>query len=378
MTISQRKRPYQPDEIQTVNEPGLQIECDACDCDLTHSIRIKCADPICEEAGDVDICPGCFCAGKEFKQHKRTHVYRVIELHSYPIFEESWGADEELLLLEGISLMGFGNWKRIAEHIGTRTKEEVQQHYNQVYTKSPDWPLPVMNKTFNIPPDEFQERKRRRIAAMNAVTTTLPAIAPTSTPAIHEVGTFLPGRLEFEHELDNEAETIVKDLEMGICPFWGGDEIPEDEDDPDVKARLKWEEEKAALAQTRLHPLDSSSDVKMNGHGTPAVNGFGPPPAMNGKTPHAINGEAVVKTEPSLDKPKADGSKEEEEEEAVDDAMQPPPIETADSLKFKITLLEMYMQRVDKRHEAKAIMFDRGLLEYKKVKWFILPCILLL
>jgi transcriptional adapter 2-alpha len=79
-------------------------------CDLTHSTRIKCADPACEAADGVDICPACFCAGKEFEKHKRGHQYRVVvswfnktldltfmlyqELQSYPIFAEDWGADE--------------------------------------------------------------------------------------------------------------------------------------------------------------------------------------------------------------------------------------------------------------------------------------------
>lgn len=49
----------------------------------------------------------------------------------------------ELLLLEGISLQGLGNWQAIAEHVGTRTKEEVEQHYKSVYIDSQDWPLPV-------------------------------------------------------------------------------------------------------------------------------------------------------------------------------------------------------------------------------------------
>lgn len=31
----------------------------------------------------------------------------------------------------------------IAEHVGTRTKEDVEEHYNSVYVDSPDWPLPV-------------------------------------------------------------------------------------------------------------------------------------------------------------------------------------------------------------------------------------------
>lgn len=66
-----------------------------------------------------------------------------MELHSYPIFSADWGADEELLLLEGVSLQGIGNWQAIAEHVGTRAKDEIEKHYNEVYVDSPDWPLPV-------------------------------------------------------------------------------------------------------------------------------------------------------------------------------------------------------------------------------------------
>ena len=33
---------------------------------------------MCGPDEGVDICPSCFCAGKEFKQHKRSHAYRVI------------------------------------------------------------------------------------------------------------------------------------------------------------------------------------------------------------------------------------------------------------------------------------------------------------
>ena len=49
----------------------------------------------------------------------------------------------ELLLLTGISMNGIGNWKKIAEHVGTRTKEEVEAHYREVYTESEKWPMPV-------------------------------------------------------------------------------------------------------------------------------------------------------------------------------------------------------------------------------------------
>ncbi|KAF4621190.1 hypothetical protein D9613_000260 [Agrocybe pediades] len=343
MTVTQRKPQHLPDEIQTLNEPGVQYQCDACACDLTHNIRIKCADPECVEGDGVDLCPTCFCAGKEFGKHLRGHPYRVIEMNSYPIFTEDWGADEELLLLTGITSHGIGNWKKIAEHVGTRTKEEVEEHYRKVYIESKDWPMPQMDKEFNIEPEIFHERKRRRITAMNNQEPPPPKAAPTSAPAVHEIATFLPGRLEFEHEIDNEAEDLVKDLEFGVVLEYGGDQIPEDENDLDVRARLKWEEEKRAGTFTGFHPH-------------PVTGGKGPPP-VNGKVNgYHVNGD--------LKKPKIEDTSQDEEEEPV----QPQPYETKDSLAFKLTLIEMYYQRVEKRLESKAVIFERGLLEYKKMQ----------
>lgn len=46
----------------------------------------------------------------------------------------------------------------------------------------------------------------------------------------------------------------------------------------------------------------------------------------------------------------------------------PPPIEVDDSIAFKLALLDVYASRVEKRHENKTIMFERGLLEYKKTQ----------
>lgn len=33
-----------------------------------------------------------------------------------------------------------------------------------------------------------------------------------STPAVHEIAGYMPGRMEFEHEAENEAESTVKDM----------------------------------------------------------------------------------------------------------------------------------------------------------------------
>jgi transcriptional adapter 2-alpha len=217
-----------------------------------------------------------------------------------------------------------------------------------------------MDLKFDIDISEFQERKRRRISALQNTPAPPLKPAPTSTPGIHEIAGFLPGRLEFEHELDNEAEDLVKDLEFGICLEWGGDAIPEDENDPDVKARAKWLEEKrgggAHTAKCTSHPVDSKAvvDGLVNGK-MPMVNGKKHATPVNGRPAKSSNDE----------NPADSGSTEGEGN--TEEITHPLPLETKESLQFKLTLIEAYCQRVQRRREAKAVIYDRGLLEYKKV-----------
>ncbi len=158
-----------------------------------------------------------------------THPYHVIEQHSVPIFAEDWGADEELLLLEGAELYGLGSWADIAEHIGGfRTKEEVRDHYIQTYIESSKFPLPErasphdMELSQRVSREEFQARKKRRIEerkeaakAAQQQTAAAPKGKPTaSVPACHEVQGYMPGRLEFEVEWANDAEDAVQNLQF--------------------------------------------------------------------------------------------------------------------------------------------------------------------
>lgn len=204
-----------------------------------------------------------------------------------------------------------------------------------------------MDLHLDIDPAQFQERKRRRISSMSN-TQPPPKAAPTSAPGVHEIATFLPGRLEFEHELDNEAEDLIKDLEFGICLTYGGEALPIDKNDVDVLARAKMEEDK-------IKGLDTEPSLK-DAEGSPElVNGHG---HLNGNSNGATSKKGSQSKGPGNDNSN-DGDGEE--------PMVPPPFETSDSIDFKLTLIEMYLQRVDKRAEAKGLMFNRGLLEYKKV-----------
>jgi transcriptional adapter 2-alpha len=219
-----------------------------------------------------------------------------------------------------------------------------------------------MDLTFDVPPAEFQARKKRRIEALSSTlaagANVAPKQAPVSGPGVHEIATYLPGRLEFEHELDNEAEDSVKDLEFGLVADYGGNDIPEDENDVDVKARKRWEETRKDRGTKRKrcdseHAPAQSNDKPLpngvNGHSLP--NGY---VKLKAKTEDDIRGTSETAT---LAEP-----------ETVEEPASPLlPIETPESIRFKLSLLNMYHKHVARRHEAKAFMFQRGLLEYKKV-----------
>lgn len=154
---------------------------------------------------------------------------------------------------------------------------------------------------------------------------------------------FLPGRLEFEHEIDNEAEDLVKDMEFGVVLKYGGGQMPVDENDVDVLARVKLEDERRKGREMSVDGVESVASMP-NGHDSSS----------------SLKGVKKIADEA------ADGSDDPNAEEPT----LPPPDESDDSVEFKLTLLQMYLQRVDKRLENKAIIFDRGLLEYRKV-WSI-------
>ena len=211
----------------------------------SSQVRVRCANPTCN---DYDLCVPCFAAGSSSRDHDpATHSYSVIEQHSIPIYTADWGADEELLLLEGAEVYGLGSWTDIADHIGGyRTKEEVRDHYIETYVNSSLFPLPERADPKDLtlleenPREQFQARKKRRIEERREAARVAPPAAPkqkptASVPACHEVQGYMPGRLEFETEFANEAEEAVQSMQFdpgeGVNPRTG-------EVEPDMELKM--------------------------------------------------------------------------------------------------------------------------------------------
>jgi transcriptional adapter 2-alpha len=150
----------------------------------------------------------------------------VIEQNSFPIFEQDWGADEELLLIEGAEIYGLGSWADIADHIGGfREKDEVRDHYLSTYVDSTSFPLPKRCSPHDtelaneISREDFQARKKQRIESRKNAAKNAPALQPktkptASVPSCHEIQGYMPGRLEFETEYANEAEEAVQHMQF--------------------------------------------------------------------------------------------------------------------------------------------------------------------
>lgn len=185
-----------------------EFHCDVCASDCTNRVRITCA-----ECPEYDLCVPCFANGSYTGNHKPYHDYKVIETHAYPIFDEDWGADEELTLIQGSQNLGLGNWQDVSDLIGGRSKEEVAKHYEDIYLNSKEYPLPEMDKDFSyVDLNEMNQKRKKRLDDKRNAPLPPPRKPTASVPLCHEVQGFMPGRLEFEHEFENEAELTVKDM----------------------------------------------------------------------------------------------------------------------------------------------------------------------
>lgn len=193
----------------------FEIQCDSCATDLSNLVSIKCAECVEEE---YDLCVPCFAKGASSKNHKPWHDYIIIEQQAYPIFSNEWGADEELLLNDGMDQFGIGSWQDIADHIGRRSKEEVEQHYKTVYIESNQYPMPqVVDHPLLDDMGEFMDQRKKRLEKFNAHQQLMRSEqtqrgALASIPACHEIQGYMPGRLEFDPESENDAEMVIKNM----------------------------------------------------------------------------------------------------------------------------------------------------------------------
>ena len=177
-------------------------------------VRIKCA--VCL---DYDLCPECFSVGVELGGHKNDHPYRVTEALQFSVYSAGWSADEEERLLEAMEIYGYGSWKTISEHLGTKDATSCKAHYYQVYLDgSVNAPMPMTDRTIAAE-DEWKDASgiegsgtpRGKKEVTKEMTK---ARAINDQEKMHGSAGFIPKRNEFEYEWFNECETSIADMEF--------------------------------------------------------------------------------------------------------------------------------------------------------------------
>lgn len=199
---------------QSKNE--ITYHCNGCKKDITHRTRIKCC--LCP---DFDLCLECFSKGLEIPPHKNNHDYRIVRDLHFPLLSETWGADEEILLLEAVEHCGMDNWLDISEFLTTKSPQECKEHYLKYYLETPMQPMPdIANSYAKQHPDcarniLHQQRKHFDIKSEKEKEKQPSHQTQNVKPKCdnHECS-YNPLRKEFEFESFNNAELNIMDIKF--------------------------------------------------------------------------------------------------------------------------------------------------------------------
>jgi transcriptional adapter 2-alpha len=131
------------------------------------------------------------------------------------VLEATWGAEEELLLLQAIELNGFGNWGDISQWVKTKGPLECETHYVECYFHVPSAPRPVLEVHDPFPPPPpppFSTAAVESCPLYSHEKNPGSTKKEKSSPA--EVNGYMPRRGEFEEEYNDEVEHILDGLEF--------------------------------------------------------------------------------------------------------------------------------------------------------------------
>ena len=174
------------------------------------------------------VCPVCHLEGKTSDFHGLSHSYQVVLNSCFAINDSKWLAYQEVLLLEGIQIYGYGNWDYIQKHIVSYSRFEVEKHFDLFFRK--DF-LHSEMKSFGK--NNFKALYERIL--MLVVDKQSEALNRAEKEGINidekgclygQVMGYMPLRKEFDVEFDNEAELLLAEMEF-------------DSDDSEEEIRIK-------------------------------------------------------------------------------------------------------------------------------------------
>lgn len=159
-------------------------------------------------------CLECFSSGYEKGTHCKTHPFVLIEPSNENPLEADWSIEEELLFLKAIDNCGFGNWDDVSFNLTTKTPQQCENHYTNIYLQHHQSPSPEI---FVHPPLPVSPRPSYSSDSLQSLPSDrLPEILAeknktfVTTPA--EFCGYMPKRHEFEKEFFDDAENLIKGI----------------------------------------------------------------------------------------------------------------------------------------------------------------------
>ena len=118
-------------------EPKKPVHCFSCAIDCTrvryHYAKTHQPSQVKQEKVVFDLCPACFQASRYSSENQAIDFVRIEDptYSDVPDNDAPWTEDELLLLLEGLESFD-DNWNKIADHVGSRTREECVVKFLQL------------------------------------------------------------------------------------------------------------------------------------------------------------------------------------------------------------------------------------------------------
>ncbi|XP_062013646.1 transcriptional adapter ADA2b [Rosa rugosa] len=316
---------------QGKSEGKRAYHCNYCNKDITGKIRIK-----CNSCPDFDLCIECFSVGAELTSHKSYHPYQVLDNLSFPLICPDWNADDEILLLEATEMYGLGNWAEVAEHVGTKSKEQCIEHYTNVYLNSPYFPLPDMSHVVG-------KNRKELLAMAKGHGEDKKGFPMLGDHNVKEESPFSPSRIKLEDShkggpSSRLLSSINTDAESGVRSSG------------------------ASVAATAGHKKPSNMIQVKDGPGVFKVEE--PQVGRKGKKPSSLVNEGPSLVEMSGYNPKRqefDPEYDNDSEQLLAD-MEFKDNDTEDERELKLRVLRIYAKRLDERKRRKDFILERNLL----------------
>lgn len=208
-------------EYKNVSSPRELVYCHFCERDVTRRVYL-----CCEVCRCAQICVECFANGSENAKHKRAHPYRVISKLDMALFEEEWSGYEELILLQALESVGYGNWEEARNILRSKTAEQIELHFKLCYEPFLGRGLPLEARRAEIAaaraagtPTTLLQRKMLEMGGVLSAARERAARAGVGGEkggaVFGDVLGYMPLREEFDIEYDNDFELYLAEMEFG-------------------------------------------------------------------------------------------------------------------------------------------------------------------